>query len=96
MEDRLLTLHPEGKQGVNISKQKYNIMRQATIDCLSQHEELTYSQLANAVEERLAGQFDGSIRWYLTTVKLDLEARHIVERTSSKPQLIRLAPDVQD
>jgi hypothetical protein len=96
MEDRILTLHPEGKQGVNISKRKYNIMRQAIIECLSQGEELTYSQLANAVEERLAGQFDGSLRWYFTTVKLDLEARQIMERTSSKPQLIRLAPDVQD
>ena len=96
MEDRILTLHPEGKQGVNISKKKYDTMRQAIIDCLSQGEELTYFQLAIAVEERLADQFDGSIRWYFTTVKLDLEARHIVERTSSKPQLIQLAPDVQD
>ena len=78
MEDRILTLHPQGKQGVNISKQKYKGIRQVIIDCLSQDEELTYSQLAVAVEERLAYQFDSSIRWYFTTVKLDLAARHIV------------------
>ncbi len=94
MEDRILTVHPEGKQGVNIGRQKYNSMRQAIIDCLSQDAELTYSQLAIAVEERLAGQYDGSIRWYFTTVKLDLEARHIVQRTHTKPQLIRIAKDV--
>ncbi|GMQ78075.1 MAG: hypothetical protein BMS9Abin02_0572 [Anaerolineae bacterium] len=96
MEDRILTLHPEGKQGVNISKQKYNTMRQAILDCLSQYKELTYSQLADAVEEKLDGRFDGSIRWYFTTVKLDLEARHLLQRSSTKPQRIRLAPDVQD
>jgi hypothetical protein len=78
MKDRILTLHPQGKQGVYISKQKYKGIRQVIIDCLSQDEQLTYSQSAVTVEERLTDQFDGSIRWYFTTVKLDLAARHIV------------------
>ena len=96
MEDRILTLHPLGKQGVNISKEKYDTMREAIITCLSRSGELTFSQLANVVEEALEENFEGSIRWYFTTVKLDLEARKIIERTSSKPPLIRMAADAQD
>ena len=96
MEERILTLHPLGKQGVNISKDKYDTMKKAILTCLSRTGELTFSKLANAVEESLAGNFEGSIRWYFTTVKLDLEARGIIERSPSKPPLIRMAADVQD
>jgi hypothetical protein len=37
----------------------------------------------------LDGKFSGNISWYAETVKLDLEARRIIERTSSKPQKYR-------
>lgn len=39
----------------------------------------------------MSGNFDGSIGWYYTTIKLDLEARREIERIpGSKPQLIRM------
>ena len=93
MDDRILTLHPEGKQGVNISREKYETVKEAILSNLAQSGELTFSELAAAVEEILTGRIDGSIRWYFTTVKLDLEARNMVERTSTRPQLIRMVPD---
>jgi hypothetical protein len=33
--------------------------------------------------------FEGGIQWYGETVKLDLEARKIIERTGSKPEKYR-------
>ncbi len=90
MEERILTLHPQGKQGVNISRQKYEAMKAAILDTLAAGE-MTHTDLVSSVERRLAGSFDGSIKWYLETVKLDLEARSVIERApKTKPQLLRL------
>ncbi len=88
-EERFLTKHPEGKRGVNISKAKYVVIREAIMKCLKS-KELTYTELTRAVEEKLKGQFGGSVRWYVEVVKLDLEAREIIERIpKTKPHLYR-------
>jgi hypothetical protein len=34
--------------------------------------------------------FEGGVQWYGETVKLDLEAREIIERTNTKPEKYRL------
>jgi hypothetical protein len=91
MEERIMTLHPDGKQGVNISKQKYAIMRQTILDALRAQGEVTFTDLIEIVRSELAGTFEGSINWYVTTVKLDLEARGEIERIPpSSPQRLRL------
>lgn len=91
-EEKVMTLHPdEDKSGVNISKLKYDDMRSAILKALEEKDELTFSELGDAVGRQLAGHFDGSIGWYFTTVKLDLEARGVIERVKgNRPQRIRL------
>lgn len=91
-EEKVMTLHPdEGKSGVNISKQKYDDMRSAILKALEEEDEPTFSELGDDVGRQLEGHFDGSIGWYFTTVKLDLEARGVIERVKgSRPQRIRL------
>ncbi|UCG25134.1 MAG: hypothetical protein JSW55_03820 [Chloroflexota bacterium] len=92
MEEKVLTLHPDGKSGVNISRAKYDLMRETIVSVLGEQIEMTFTELGAEVGRRLEGRFDGSISWYYTTVKLDLEARGIVERMDSRsPQRIRLA-----
>lgn len=92
MKDMIRTLHPEKKQGVNISKTKYEIIRKAILSALRTQKEMTFMSLSRAVEKEVNGNFDGSVMWYVTTVKLDLEARGIVKRVpNSRPQLVRLA-----
>ena len=92
MDEKILTKHPDpNKQGVRISKTKYEVMRQTILDLLRVQGEMTFTQLTNAAVERLAGKFDGSVSWYVTTVKLDLEARNVIQRVPGPPpQRLRL------
>ena len=91
MKEKILTLHPEGKQGVNISKEKYDSVKDAIIKSLQDKGELTFTKLGSEVKKELGGKFEGSISWYYTTVKLDLEARGKVMRIpGSSPQRIKL------
>jgi hypothetical protein len=88
-EEKILTKHPLGKSGKNISKQKYDTLKRAILSALKTTE-LTHTELFNEVNKSLTGRFSGNISWHGETVKLDLEARKIIERTSSKPQKYRL------
>jgi hypothetical protein len=88
-EQKILTKHPLGKSGKNISKQKYETLKNAILSAL-QNNELTHTELFSQLNRSLKGKFSGNVSWYGETVKLDLEARKIVERTSSKPQKYRL------
>lgn len=91
MKEKIMTLHPEGKAGVNIDKSKYDTMREAIVSNLQAGETMTFKELNDAVGAELDGRFDGSIGWYYTTVKLDLEARGVLERIpKTSPQQIRL------
>ena len=92
MKDMIRTLHPEKKQGVNISREKYEVIRKAILCVLQEKKEITFMNLSRAVEKEVHGNFDGSVMWYVTTVKLDMEARGEVRRVpNSRPQLVRLA-----
>jgi hypothetical protein len=92
MKDTIRTLHPEKKQGVKISKEKYEIIRKAILCVLQTEKEITFMNLSRAVEKEVNGTFEGSVMWYVTTVKLDLEARGQVKRVpNSRPQLVKLA-----
>ena len=92
MKDTIRTLHPDKKQGVNISKEKYEIIRKAILSTLRTQKEISFRNLSRAVEKEVNGTFDGSVMWYVTTVKLDLEARGEIKRVPhSRPQLVKLA-----
>jgi uncharacterized protein DUF6958 len=88
-EAKMLTKHPLGKSGKNINKQNYETLKKAILSAL-RNKELTHTELLNQVNKSLRGKFSGNISWYAETVKLDLEARKTIERTSSKPQKYRL------
>jgi hypothetical protein len=92
MDERIMTLHPKGKSGVNLNRMKYDTIRGTILDSVDEHEEISFKDLTEDVRRRLEGRFDGSISWYVTTVKLDLEARGLIERVPGiSPQRLRLA-----
>ena len=85
---KILTKHPLGKSGKNIDKQKYETLKRTILLAL-QSKELTHTELFKKLNKKLNKKFSGNISWYGETVKLDLEARRLIERTSAKPQKYR-------
>jgi hypothetical protein len=92
VEEKVLTQYPDpGKSGINISKQKYDVIREAILESIRVHGEVTFTELMQVVQKSLEDKFEGSILWYVTTVKLDLGARGLIERVpGSRPQQLRL------
>ena len=88
-EEKLLTRHPQGKSGKNVNKQTYELFKRAILSAL-RGKELAHPELMARLNKDLNDKFSGNISWYGETVKLDLEARKLIERTSSKPQKYRL------
>jgi CO dehydrogenase nickel-insertion accessory protein CooC1 len=80
--EQIQTLHPQAG--------KTNIL-----SVLSKTEP-THTELMEAIFENLKDTFEGGIQWYGETVKLDLEARAIIERTGSKPEKYRLLKDIKE
>lgn len=91
METRIVTRHPDpGKEGANISKTQYDILKEAILQILDEAESLEESQLPARVHEKLDETFSGDLDWYSETVKLDLLARDLIEHVPGKPTHIRV------
>lgn len=88
MSLKIQTRHPQRKSGRSISREKYDQVRATILEVLDRGE-LTHTELMTRLEARLRNRFDGNPHWYGETVKLDLEARRVIERTDSKPPLYR-------
>lgn len=92
-EERIMTLHPQGKKGVHILKTKYDFIKEYILKTTKKHGEISYQLLDDLAVKELEASFDGKVSWYIVSVKLDLEARGIIERVPKKsPHEIRLCP----
>lgn len=92
MEDKIMTLHPQGKKGVNILKRRYDQMADYLLSVIKKRKQISYSELDDLAVEHLKDKFDGKVSWYVVTVKLDLEARGVIRRVpNTSPHEIALA-----
>ncbi len=91
-DELFLTIHPEhARQDVRIDQVKYKAVHEAICENLRQYGPMTFTQLGALVEEQLHTTVTGSIMWYYTTVKLDMEARGEIRRVpNSRPQVIEI------
>lgn len=85
---KILTLHPEGKNGVNIDLEKYEKVKHAILEFLGKFPDVTFSELNKGCTEMLQNQFEGVIGWYVISVQKDLEARGIVFRRKVKGKML--------
>jgi hypothetical protein len=90
VEEKILTLHPDGKKGKNIPLSKYNTTRECLLGIFKDHPEISHKDLTRLSNERLSGKLDGNISWHMETVLLDLMARGVVEKVSDKPVRLRV------
>ncbi|MCF8241553.1 MAG: hypothetical protein K9J16_09205 [Melioribacteraceae bacterium] len=84
-----------GKKPTKISKEKFELIRDRIIEILSKNNEgVLFKDLPKMISERLTvaqRSLIGSISWYTTTVKLELEVRGEIKRIpNSKPQRLIL------
>lgn len=88
--ERIMTLHPQGKQGVRIEKDKYDAMVAALLAVIPDEEPgVRFTELEELLVPHLDEDVyteDVSVTWYLTTIKLDLEARGTIARLKGSPQ----------
>jgi hypothetical protein len=81
------------KKGVSIDKSKYDVIRPIILEYLKNNRPATFSQVAEEVENRLSGRFEGSISWYTISVKLDMEARGEIIRIQVKGHDLMTLPE---
>lgn len=79
-EEKIMTLHPDGKAGVNILKRRYDVVKDSLLEILGKEGQITFESLADKTIVSIEKDFDGKPLWYIVTVKLDLEARGIIQR----------------
>ena len=90
-EEKIMTLHPDGKRGVNILKRRYDVIKNFILKTLKSRKEISFEELTDKAVISLSKTFDGKVVWYMVTVKLDLEARKIIERVpKTSPHKLRL------
>lgn len=90
-ETKIMTLHPSGKQGVNILLRRYEVIKTFILLKLKEHSEISFDELTDLAVKELSESFDGKVVWYMVTVKLDLEARKLIERVpKTSPHKLRL------
>lgn len=96
MADKVLCLNPDPKKsGTNMDRWKYELVREILLEAIPDEEPgVAFKDLAGRLGEDLTPakiEELGSLGWYTTTVKLDLEARGEIERLpgTSPQRLIR-------
>ncbi|MEQ9064055.1 MAG: hypothetical protein RIE58_07750 [Vicingaceae bacterium] len=90
-EERILTMHPQGKKGVHIALSKYDLIKDFILKTVQSAGEITHVDLNDLAVDQLTSTFDGKVVWYIVTVKLDLEARGLIERIpKTSPHKLRM------
>ncbi|MEM7125840.1 MAG: hypothetical protein AAF702_05915 [Chloroflexota bacterium] len=81
-------LHPDPeKQGTRVTKKTYEIYRDALLKVIPESQEgIEFALLSKAVVPYLSSNIldQTSPGWWTTTVKLDLEARGMIERVPGR------------
>lgn len=89
-EEKIQTLHPDaGKTNKRIVLAKYKVIKENILSILKDREP-SHTELMELLYTRVKDTFEGGVQWYGEIVKLDLEARKIIERTKSKPERYKL------
>ena len=94
-EIKIMTLHPSGKKGVNILLRRYEVIKNFILIKLKENSGISFDELTDLAVKELSATFDGKVVWYMVTVKLDLEARKLIERVPrTSPHKLKLTKEL--
>ena len=65
---------------MHILKDKYDLIKDYILRVMTEHGVITYQKMHKLAEQDLSESYDGIVWWYIVSVKLELEARNIIER----------------
>lgn len=93
-QEMMVALHPDpAKQGTRVTKATYDSYRAALLKVIpADTDGVSFTALPELILPHLPAGLSESTSpgWWTTTVKLDLEARGLIERVpGSKPQKLR-------
>ena len=89
-KETIQTLHPDSsKTNKKIDLEKYLQIRDTLLAILADTEP-THTEMMEALYNKVRDSFEGGVQWYGETVKLDLEARALIERFGNKPERYRI------
>ena len=88
--ENIQALHPDPtKTNKKILLKKYELVREHLLAVVALGK-ITHPYLMEQLHASVKNLLEGNAQWYGETVKLDLEARHIIERAGTKPDKYRL------
>jgi hypothetical protein len=90
MEQKIQLLHPAGKKAVRMDVDRYTVIKKSLLNSLKRNRELTHTEILEAMIDDFKKhkiKFEGSLEWYMESVKLDLEATKLIERVYDKSRL---------
>ncbi len=88
METKIQLKHPAGKNAVRLDIEKYEVLKNAILLSLKDKQELSHSEILQSIEKNFAAndiKFEGSIEWYMQSIKMDLEAKCIISKSGKSP-----------
>lgn len=74
-ENLILTLRPDGRPGIRMTKEDYTLLADFIVSCMQKHKELTIQELIDTAALEFDQKFRSNTGWYALAVKLDLQAR---------------------
>jgi hypothetical protein len=85
-------VNPVGtKRPIYPDEVKYDLLLTIILATLQEHGPMTFNQLVAFVEGQLLNDFNSSVIWYCTMIKLDLEACGKIRcLRGPKPQMIEI------
>ena len=89
--EQIILLHNQGKEGVNLSLDIYNLFRDTIMESFLKLSQATQLEIIAYVTEKLSGTFEGNIAWHVETILPDLIVRQYIEKVqNSEPTQFQL------
>jgi len=76
--ESVLTLHPDGKQGIRINKDEYELLSAFILFTIKDVGYVNLNRLIDKAQNSFSDPLDAEVAWRVFQIKLDLEARGLI------------------